>query len=190
MGAKVGAMAPDIELKNDRGEQVRLSDYWKRRPLLLVFLRHLGCPLCFDHVAQLRTRYGDLEAAGLGAAAVTMGDAAQAAKFRESQNLPCDVLADPKLRSYQAYGLEKGALWQYAGPQMWWRGLTSVLRYGAARPVGDVKQMPGAFVIDQDGKILYAHRAVHSGDHESYDEILRLFQASRTSSPPTAAESQ
>jgi hypothetical protein len=98
--------------------------------------------------------------------------------------------ATSSLTPYQAYGLEKGALWQYAGPQMWWRGLTSVLRYGAARPVGDVKQMPGAFVIDQDGKILYAHRAVHSGDHESYDEILRLFQASRTSSPPTAAESQ
>lgn len=179
MSFKKGDAAPDVKLSNHRGEAVHLADLWAKRPLLLVFLRHLGCPLCFDHVARIREYFQTLTDKGLGVAAVTMGDAAQAAKFKESQRLPCDVLADPKLVGYAAYGLERGGLLNIAGPQMWWAGFKSVLKFGAARPVGDIWQMPGAFLIDQGGKLVYAHHAAHSGDLESYDHILQIHEDAR-----------
>jgi peroxiredoxin len=180
-----GDLAPDLELLDHLGQGVRLSQFWSDHALLLVFLRHLGCPLCFDHVARIRERFEELSAAGIRTVAVTMGDAAQAARFKESRKLPCDVLADPGLRAYAAYGLEKGGMIKIAGPQMWWAGFKSVVKYGAARPVGDIWQMPGAFLVAKGGKLLYAHRAANSGDLESYDHILDLFKKSQISTPFT-----
>ncbi len=34
--------APDAELMNVDGEKVRLSSFWKLKPLLLAFTRHFG----------------------------------------------------------------------------------------------------------------------------------------------------
>lgn len=41
-GPRVGTSAPDVELQNKEGQPVRLSDYWQRSPVVLVFLRHFG----------------------------------------------------------------------------------------------------------------------------------------------------
>ena len=38
----VGDAAPDVTLADGSGTPVRLSDLWRERPLLLVFLRHYG----------------------------------------------------------------------------------------------------------------------------------------------------
>lgn len=34
--------APDASLVTSRGESVKLSDYWTKSPVALVFLRHYG----------------------------------------------------------------------------------------------------------------------------------------------------
>lgn len=38
----VGATAPDLALLGDGDREVRLSEYWRRGPVVLVFLRHFG----------------------------------------------------------------------------------------------------------------------------------------------------
>jgi peroxiredoxin len=37
-----GDAAPDLALADATGASVQLSDLWRERPLLLVFLRHYG----------------------------------------------------------------------------------------------------------------------------------------------------
>ena len=37
-----GEQAPDVELLDDSGNSVKLSDYWKRTPIALIFVRHFG----------------------------------------------------------------------------------------------------------------------------------------------------
>lgn len=37
-----GEAAPDVELRDDAGQPVRLSVLWRERPLVLLFVRHLG----------------------------------------------------------------------------------------------------------------------------------------------------
>lgn len=37
----VGDAAPDAELQSETGP-VRLSDYWREQPTVLVFVRHFG----------------------------------------------------------------------------------------------------------------------------------------------------
>jgi hypothetical protein len=37
-----GAAAPDLGLLDDEGQPVHLSDLWRQRPLVLLFVRHFG----------------------------------------------------------------------------------------------------------------------------------------------------
>lgn len=39
---QVSDAAPDVTLPDQRGELVRLSGVWAKRPLVLLFLRHFG----------------------------------------------------------------------------------------------------------------------------------------------------
>ena len=39
---QIGDPAPDLVLPDHSGRQIRLSEYWALRPLVLLFLRHLG----------------------------------------------------------------------------------------------------------------------------------------------------
>jgi peroxiredoxin len=41
-GVSPGDYAPDAVLEDAAGRQVRLSDFWRTRPTVLVFLRHFG----------------------------------------------------------------------------------------------------------------------------------------------------
>jgi len=38
----VGQPAPDAEFRDGTGALIRLSDFWRRRPTLFIFLRHFG----------------------------------------------------------------------------------------------------------------------------------------------------
>jgi peroxiredoxin len=49
-----GSLAPDFTLPTADGQLVSLGEALRSgRNVLLVFLRHLGCLLCREHVAQL-----------------------------------------------------------------------------------------------------------------------------------------
>jgi len=37
-----GDKAPDVRLHDSNGAAIALSDLWRERPLVLVFLRHFG----------------------------------------------------------------------------------------------------------------------------------------------------
>ncbi|MGH2693024.1 MAG: hypothetical protein ACRDHM_11065 [Actinomycetota bacterium] len=39
---QVGEPAPDPEVQDVTGKQVRLSTFWHQRPAVLAFLRHFG----------------------------------------------------------------------------------------------------------------------------------------------------
>jgi hypothetical protein len=38
----LGALAPDAVVEGADGRPVRLSDFWRERPTVFVFLRHFG----------------------------------------------------------------------------------------------------------------------------------------------------
>lgn len=41
-GLAVGDPAPDATLPDEDGNEVALSNYWRRQPTVLVFVRHFG----------------------------------------------------------------------------------------------------------------------------------------------------
>lgn len=128
--------------------------------------------MCREHVVDMRDDYKRFLDAGGDVAVVTMGTADQTAAFRERIQLPFICLADPERVAYRAFGVPKGTFGQIAGPAVWRGGLKAVLRAGFGKPVGDVLQLQGSFIIDQHGIIRFVHLPQHSADRPTNEELI------------------
>jgi len=171
--------APDVKLTDDAGRPRQISEFWAEKPLLLFFVRHLGCPLCRSQAAEIRKNVGRFTEAGGEIAMVTMGTAEDAAEFRRRMELPFTVLADDDQESYRAFSVPRGGVLGVMGPHMWPVGLKSILQHGAGKPVGDPWQLPGAFVIDTKGEIRFAHRAKHSADWPKTEDLVAAVKGAK-----------
>ena len=175
-GPQVGEAAPTLEVVDDSGRRFALAELWRERPLVLVFIRHFGCPFCREQLLDMRDEQKRFRDAGGEAAVVAMGTPQQAAEFRRRMNLPFVVLADAEQQLYRAFGVGRGTFAQIAGPAVWLSGAKALLRGGVGKPTGDVLQMSAAFVIDQHGIVRLAHRSVNSADNPTNDELIEKLQ--------------
>ena len=138
--------------------------------LLIVFLRHGGCPFCRETLAQLAKCRGKVEAAGVHVALVHMMPDDEALRLFAKYEL-ADVarVSDPGQNLHGALSLNKGSALDVMGPKVWWAGFKSVLlgghRFG--RPSGDVFQLGGAFLV-HNGEILAAHRSKTSFEQPDF----------------------
>lgn len=104
---------------------------------------------------------------------MTQGDSQQAQALCDRFDAPFPCLADPQRESYQAFGLKRGSVWEVMGPATVPRGLQAAAKgHFIERPIGDVMQLPGTFIIDRDGIVRYARYARHSADHPPVQEIV------------------
>jgi len=153
---------------------VTLDELSRLSPILLVFLRHAGCPFCRETLADLSKNRRRIEEMGARIVLVHMGadDQVQAALNRFG--LPdIDRVSDPRQAVYRAFGLGRGRLAAILGPRVWFRVFFGGLlaRYGIGRFRDDIFQMPGAFLIFH-GAILrsYVHRS--SADRPDYVALV------------------
>jgi hypothetical protein len=110
---------------------------------------------------------------------VTLGDPDATRAFFADFDPDARAVADPDKALYAAFGLERGSGGQLVSPAVFSAGLRAILKgNGIGLPVGDVMQLSGEFLV-QYGRVLFAHRARHTGDHPSLDEIARVFAAVR-----------
>ena len=158
----VGACAPDLTLPDEQGEPIVFSQLYKQ-PLVLLFVRHLGCPFCRDQLLEMRDGYERIRAAGGEVAAVTMGTIEQAARIKQSLGLPFTCLADSQQEAYRAFEIPRGSLSQVAGPSIWGPGLAALRRGGLGVPRGDLLQLQATLVIDGEGIVRYVHHPQRLG---------------------------
>jgi peroxiredoxin len=130
-------------------------------------------------VAQLRREKDRFEKAGAGILLVGMGSPAECADFKQKFDIPFDLVSDPEKKLYQVFGLKAMAPWQVLSPALALKGLAAIGRgHGLGKPVGDVRQLPGVFVIDTEGRIVYNRPADNAAGHPSAEEILEVLQRS------------
>jgi len=179
--------APDLTLLNTSGEPVQLSSLWADRPLLLAFTRHFGCTQCKEMLDELVAGQEQIEKAGLAIAVITQGTPAETAAFagRYAPGLLC--LSDPERKAYQAYGLERGSLFQtFLNPKVW--SAVSRSRQKGYQveppPAGqDAMQMSGTFIISRVGCIELPYYYDHIADHPSLDLLLSGVLSTRWDKP-------
>ena len=119
-----------------------------------------------------------IQAAGVRVAAITLGTPEQTAPFCAERAPGIECLCDPQAVAYRAFGLARANLFQMLGPAVWGKGL-QVIRQGhtQGRTVGDPRQMPGTFMVDTQGRIVFAHYSAHVGDYPAEEALLRAVRA-------------
>lgn len=112
---------------------------------------------------------------------IGQGDVVQTHAFCRDHAVPFPCLADPQRKAYAAYGLGAGRPTQIFGLRVWWRGLSALRRgYLAGKPIGDVRQMPGLFIVDQQGIIRFIHRYRDIADNPPNEVLLEQLAALKT----------
>jgi peroxiredoxin len=175
--------APDLALHKISGEAVQLSSLWAPRPLLLAFTRHFGCTQCKEMLDELVAGREKIEKAGLGIAVIMQGTPASTAVFAQQFAPGLLCLSDPERKAYQAYGLERGNIFQtFLNPKVW-SAISRSRKKGyrvEAPPTGqDAMQMSGTFIISKEGRIELPYYYDNIADHPPLDLLLRGVLSSR-----------
>jgi peroxiredoxin len=131
-------------------------------------------------VAQLRREKKGFEAAGAQVLIVGMGTPEQTEAFKRRFQVPYPMVCDPQKRLYSAFDLGRVSLLAALNPGIAVKGMAAMAKgHAIGVPVGDVRQLPGVFVIDLQGEIVYAHYARDPADHPSARELLDLLRKGR-----------
>jgi len=159
-------VSPEVRsmaLRSRTQSGITLDDLSRRSPIMLVFLRHLGCTFCRESLADLAKQRRRIEAAGTRLVLIHMASEERALPPLSKHGL-CDIarVSDPTQTVYRAFGLGRGRLLELFGPKVLLRGLQAGLlgRHGAGALSGDGFQMPGVFVV-------YHGQVIRSFVHQS-----------------------
>lgn len=107
-----------------------------------------------------------------------------AARFFAARAPDARRLADPDGGWFAACGLPRGSWWQLLGPRVWWHGLRALWKgHGVGRPIGDVAQLAGAFLVC-DGAVVWQHRARHSGELPDLGAMMAVLERRRAAADP------
>ncbi len=144
-------------------------------PLLVVFLRHLGCPFCRQTLADLSIAQPDLDRAGVSIALVHMADNTAAGEaFREYGLEGVPRFSDVDREAYRAMELGSIPLLRTMfGGKTWREAYRAAIQegHGFGPSLGNVLQMPGVFVVDQ-GRIVAGRTHVGMGDRPDYRRLV------------------
>ena len=88
------------------------------------------------------------------------------------------AVSDTPKYFYDVMGIERGGLKEMFGPEVFACGMRAARKgHMIGKPVGDPWEMPGMFLIDRDGNILWQHDFSHAGDHPNFREIPTVVPA-------------
>ena len=143
-----GATAPDFTLKDDQGNDVRLSDF-RGKPVVLYFYPKDDTPGCTREACAFRDRRAELETRGAVVLGVSPDDVASHGRFRDKYSLNFPLLADDGHRISEQYGA--------------WREKT----FMGHKSMGVQRS---TFLIDREGKVARRWDNVKVDGHA--DEVL------------------
>ena len=147
----VGEATPDFQLPDiTNGQLVRLSNYRGKQPVVLAFTRIFTekqyCPLCFPHIKALNASYEQFTQQGIEVLMITSTDERQSQTVIKDLGLRMPLLSDPSCRVFRAYNLGQAL--------------------GAP--------LPGQFVLDRQGKLLYKHLFSFLSNNASVEKLLEV----------------
>ena len=172
--SKTEALARVLDSKLTRNG-VNLATLSLVSPVLLVFLRHAGCVFCREALADLAEARELIEKTGTRIVIVYLGDGLAMEEVLETYGLTSlDRIHDTDQSLYRAFGLGAGSWWQLAGPRVWWRSVQATLVGGheVGRPAGDIRQMPGMFLLNRC-EVVRGFRHSSASDRPLYDGFVR-----------------
>lgn len=150
MSLQVGDKAPDFKLKNTELKEVSLSDFAGKKVVLHFFpLAFTG--VCTTQLCTMRDNFGYYEGLNAQVLGVSVDSPFTLAKFKEEQAYQFPLLSDFNKELAGAYG----ALYED------FLGLKGIAKRSA-------------FVIDEEGKIIYAEVLEDAGNLPDFAAINKV----------------
>jgi peroxiredoxin len=168
--------SPEVQrmaLRTKTNMGMTLEELSQLSPVMLVFLRHLGCTFCRETLADLAKVKKEIEATGTRMVLVHMSREQAAADMVARYGLAnVDRVSDTKQSVYKAFGLSRGRFLDVFGPKVWWRGFQAGVlgRHGVGTLDGDGFQMPGVFVIFH-GEVIRSYIHQSAADRPDYVQL-------------------
>lgn len=146
-------------------EVVALSHYWQQQPLVILLLRHSGCPLCREQLLVAEERLDEMKGDGFAVLGIMHASGAEAQALGEEMQLRFPVLGDPAGALYRELALPRGSWWQVTLGPLLRSPLVGLRRMREVRKPGrDVRQLGGVAIFDRDGELRYRFCQRDSGD--------------------------
>lgn len=150
MSLQLGDKAPDFKLKSTELKEVSLSDFAGKKVVLHFFpLAFTG--VCTTQLCTMRDSFGFYEGLNAQVLGVSVDSPFTLAKFKEDQAYQFPLLSDFNKEAAAAYG----ALYED------FLGLKGIAKRSA-------------FVIDEEGKIIYAEVLEDAGNLPNFDAINKV----------------
>jgi len=94
MSVSVGEKAPDFTLTNQHGEEVTLSKFVGKKPVVVVFYPLSFSGTCTGELCEIRDNLTLFDSADVALLAISVDSKFTQAKFAEDQGYAFDLLAD------------------------------------------------------------------------------------------------
>ncbi len=150
MALGVGDSAPDFTLPGTGGRSYSLSEY-SGRPVVLVFYPGDDTPVCTKQLNSYNDELAQFEGLDAVVLGISAQDVSSHEKFAGKHGFRFPLLADVDKKVAAAYGV--------------------------LGPLGFVRR--SVFVVDAQGKVTYAHRALAGLTFRSVDELTAALSAAR-----------
>ena len=148
MGADVGKPAPDFTLPGTGGQDYTLSTY-RGQPVVLVFYPGDNTAVCTTQLKSYTADFDEFEGVDAQILAISPQDVASHEGFSTKHGFKFPLLADVDKKVGEAYGV--------------------------LGPIGFYRR--SVFVVDKEGVIRYAHRAIAGLTYKSSDELVKAVKA-------------
>ena len=121
----------------------------------------------------MRREKSRFDQAGAQVVLVGMGTPEQSAAFGKRFDVPFPILSDPRKKLFRAFELKRMSALGFLSPAMTLKGVAAMAQgHGIGLPQGDIRQLPGLFVINTAGQIVYSHYAADPADQPNVETIL------------------
>jgi peroxiredoxin len=149
MAVEIGDKAPDFELVNQHGEAVKLSSFFGKKPVVLVFYPLSFSGTCTGELCELRDNLSVFESQDAELIAISVDSKFTQKVFAEQEGYKFNVLAD---------------FWPHGGVAK---------QYGVFMEEAGIA-IRGTFLIDKDGIIRakFVNGPGEARDLASYSEAL------------------
>lgn len=154
MALQVGDQAPDFKLFSSELKEVTLADY-KGKKLVVQFFPMAFTGVCTTQLCTMRDSFGYYEGMNAEVVGISVDSPFTLAKFKEDQAYQFPLLSDFNKETSRAYGA-------------FYEDFVFNLKGVSKR---------AAFVIDEEGKIIFAEVLEDAGNLPDFDAIKKAIEA-------------
>ena len=128
-------------------------------------------------MAQLRRNKNSFAKAGAQVVLVGMGTPSESVEFAAKFKVPFPIVADPQKKLYRKFELKQMSTLGFFSPSVALKGVAAIVGgHGIGMPQGDVRQLPGVFIINTAGQIVFSHFSNNPVDHPDAKTILAAIE--------------